>query len=91
MSRPKPKIVLDTNSTWMVAYGMSVPHITTAIRIPKALYVQLKTFNIRDRRSISFTVARALEMYLSVREMEDQSKRVQPTAVNTKRFKAARA
>lgn len=68
---------------------MSTPHTTTAIRIPTALYKRLGQFNLKDRRSISFTVARALETYLSMREMEDQSERVTPIAVTTKRRKRA--
>ena len=42
-----------------------VPHTTTAVRIPTRLYDRLKEFGKKEDRSISWTVARALEMFLA--------------------------
>jgi predicted DNA-binding protein len=59
----------------MVGYAMSVLHTTTAIRIPTALYQRLAQHNVKERRSISHTVARALEMYLAMKDVDAQEKK----------------
>ena len=45
-----------------------VPHTTTAVRIPTRLYDRLKQYGAKEDRSISWTVARALEMFLATIE-----------------------
>jgi predicted transcriptional regulator len=49
---------------------MGVPHRTATIYIETKLYNRVAEFNKKERRSISFSVARALEMYLAMREVE---------------------